>query len=67
MNKQIFSQTFPELTEREHDLLELSHTIRWLEGQVELYSDLGRDVIAFAHQLRLDDVRVEYKKLEESK
>lgn len=60
----MFSNTFPELTELEHDILELSHTIRWLESQVELYSDLGRDIVALAYQLRLDDVRVEYKNLE---
>lgn len=41
-----FSGNFPELTEREFRILELSNRIRWLNSEIEIYTDINRaDVV----------------------
>ena len=38
----LFSQTFPELSEIEHEILSLSKEINWLDGQMSFFASVGK-------------------------
>lgn len=62
MNKNIASQKFPDLTEREFLLLTLSHKIRALEGEIEFFSNYNRPDVVEKFKKQLELVKEEYKR-----
>lgn len=49
----MFSDTFPTLTELEHEILSLSKEINWLDNQMSFFASIGKPEVSndFAEKL----------------
>ena len=61
------SQTFPTLTELEHEILSLSKEINWLDGEMTFFASIGRPEVSNDFAVRLAEKIRELKKLEKLK
>ena len=60
----VFSQTFPELSELEHEILSLSKEINWLESQAVFFDEIGKTEVAGDFARRMSKAIRKLKALE---